>query len=156
MGLRDRIGIDIGRRAKLEDGIEWARAHPGCRAIAVEPDPARRETIRRNAAALGVPSLRVVAGRAPEGLSGLPAPDAVFIGGGLTRDGVLDACLAALRPGGRLVANAVTVESEAVLAAAHAKLGGDLTRLAVSRAGPVGGFTGWRPLMPVTIWAVAR
>jgi len=135
-------------------GIEWLRGHPACRAIAVESRPGRAETITRNAAALGVPALRVVTGAAPDALAGLPTPDTIFIGGGLTRDGVLDACLAALRPGGRLVANAVTVESEAVLAAAHAKLGGELVRLAVQRAAPVGGFTGWRPAMPVTIWSV--
>jgi precorrin-6Y C5,15-methyltransferase (decarboxylating) len=137
-------------------GIEWMRAHPACRAIAVEPDPARAATVRANAARLGVPALRVVEGRAPEALTGLPGPDTIFIGGGVTRDGVLDACLAALRPGGRLVANAVTVESEAVLAAGYAKLGGELTRVAVSRGAPVGGFTGWRTMMPVTIWAVQR
>jgi precorrin-6B C5,15-methyltransferase / cobalt-precorrin-6B C5,C15-methyltransferase len=135
-------------------GIEWMRSHPSCRAIAVEPDPARGATIRANAGRLGVPALRLVAGRAPEALTGLPAPDRIFVGGGVTRDGVLDACLAALRPGGHLVANAVTVESEAVLAAGHAKWGGELTRIAVSRGAPVGGFTGWRPMMPVTIWTV--
>jgi precorrin-6Y C5,15-methyltransferase (decarboxylating) len=135
-------------------GIEWLRSHPACRAIAIESHPGRATTITANAAALGVPALRVVVGRAPEALDGLPAPDTIFIGGGVTRDGVLDACLAALRPGGRLVANAVTVESEAMLAAAHAKLGGDLVRLAVQRAAPVGGFTGWRAMMPVTIWSV--
>jgi precorrin-6Y C5,15-methyltransferase (decarboxylating) len=135
-------------------GIEWLRSHPACRAIAVESHPDRAATITANAATLGVPALRVVTGRAPEALAGLPAPDTIFIGGGVTRDGVLDACLAALRPGGRLVANAVTVESEAVLAAAHAKLGGELVRLAVQRAAPIGGFTGWRAMMPVTIWSV--
>jgi len=137
-------------------GIEWMRSHPSCRAIAVEPSSERVATIRANAAALGVPGLRVVQGTAPEALDGLPAPDTIFIGGGVTRDGVLDACLAALRPGGRLVANAVTLESEAVLAAAYAKLGGELTRVAVNRASPVGGFTGWRAMMPVTIWSVTR
>ncbi|MEU4243777.1 precorrin-6y C5,15-methyltransferase (decarboxylating) subunit CbiE [Actinoplanes sp. NPDC026619] len=135
-------------------GIEWMRSHPSCRAITIEPDPARCATIRANAHTLGVPSLHVVEGRAPAALAGLPTPGTVFIGGGLTRDGVLDACLAALGPGGRLVANAVTVESEAVVAAAHAKLGGELTRLSVSRGSPVGGFTGWRTMMPVTIWSV--
>ena len=123
-------------------GIEWMRGHPSCRAIAVESSAERVATIRANAATLGVPDLRVVHGSAPEALDGLPAPDSIFIGGGVTRDGVLDACLAALRPGGRLVANAVTLESEAVLAAAYAKLGGELTRVAVNRASPVGGFTG--------------
>ncbi|GAA2605795.1 precorrin-6y C5,15-methyltransferase (decarboxylating) subunit CbiE [Paractinoplanes durhamensis] len=135
-------------------GIEWMRSHPDCRAVTVESDPARCATIRANARSLGVPSLRVVEGRAPAALAGLPTPDTIFIGGGLTRDGVLDAGLAALPPGGRLVANAVTVESEAAVAAAHAKHGGELVRLSVSRGSPVGGFTGWRTMMPVTIWSV--
>jgi precorrin-6Y C5,15-methyltransferase (decarboxylating) len=86
----------------------------------------------------------------------LPAPDVVFLGGGLTSPGVLDACWAALRPGGRLVANAVTLEAEAVLAAEYARRGGALTRVAVSRSAPVGGFTGWRPAMPVTIWSTTK
>ncbi|MBU2662523.1 precorrin-6y C5,15-methyltransferase (decarboxylating) subunit CbiE [Actinoplanes bogorensis] len=137
-------------------GIEWMRSHPDCRAYAVESSPARVTTIRTNALYLGVPGLEVVTGPAPDALTGLPTPDAVFIGGGLTREGVLEACLAALRPGGRLVANAVTLESEATLAAAYAELGGELTRLSVSRGSPVGGFTGWRPMMPVTIWSVTR
>ena len=136
--------------------IEWMRTHRECRAVAVESAPERVGRIVRNAAALGVPKLRVVQGRAPGALAGLPAPDAVFIGGGVTRDGVVDAMLAALPAGGRLVANAVTLESEAVLASWYAKLGGDLTRLAVQRAAPVGGFTGWRAMMPVTIWSVTK
>ncbi|MFC4068170.1 precorrin-6y C5,15-methyltransferase (decarboxylating) subunit CbiE [Actinoplanes subglobosus] len=135
-------------------GIEWMRSHPSCRAIAVESSAGRIATITANAAALGVPGLRTVHGRAPDALDGLPRPDTIFIGGGLTRDGVLDRCLAELRPGGRLVANAVTVESEAVVAAAYAKLGGELTRITVQRGSPVGGFTGWRSFMPVTIWSV--
>jgi precorrin-6Y C5,15-methyltransferase (decarboxylating) len=137
-------------------GIEWMRSHPSCQAVAVESSLARCATIRTNAASLGVPALRVVEGRVPEALAGLPTPDAVFIGGGLTGDGVLDACLAALRPGGRLVANAVTVESEAAVAAGYTSLGGELTRLTVSRGSPVGGFTGWRTMMPVTIWSVTK
>jgi precorrin-6B C5,15-methyltransferase / cobalt-precorrin-6B C5,C15-methyltransferase len=137
-------------------GIEWLRAHPAGQAVAIEPDATRAATISANAAALGVPHLRIVHGRAPEALDGLPAPDAIFIGGGVTRDGVLEKCLGQLRPGGRLVANAVTVESEAVLAGAYARLGGELTRLTVQRGSPVGGFTGWRSFMPVTIWTVTR
>ncbi|SNY50009.1 precorrin-6y C5,15-methyltransferase (decarboxylating) subunit CbiE [Paractinoplanes atraurantiacus] len=137
-------------------GIEWMRSHPSCRAIAVESHDSRAATIETNAAALGVPGLQVVCGSAPGALEGLPTPDTIFIGGGLTRDGVLEACLAALRPGGRLVANAVTVESEAFLAAAYAKHGGEMTRVAINRASPVGGFTGWRAMMPVTIWSVTR
>ncbi|MBP2368074.1 precorrin-6y C5,15-methyltransferase (decarboxylating) subunit CbiE [Pseudonocardia parietis] len=133
-------------------GIEWMRAHRGCTAIAVESRPERAERITANAAALGVPGLRVVIGRAPGSLAGLPEPDVIFVGGGLTRDGVLDGCLAALKSGGRLVANAVTVQSEALLAAAHAEHGGELVRVQVARAEPVGGFHGWRAAMPVTIW----
>ncbi|RFU22252.1 precorrin-6y C5,15-methyltransferase (decarboxylating) subunit CbiE [Geodermatophilus marinus] len=137
-------------------GIEWMRAHPTSRAIAVEASAERAERIARNAARLGVPYLRVVHGHAPEVLTRLPAPDAVFIGGGLTTPLLLDACWEVLPPGGRLAANAVTVESEAVLAAWHARIGGELVRLAVHRAEPVGGFTGWKPAMPVTIWSVAK
>ena len=136
--------------------LEWLRAHPTCRAVAVEPDPARAARIAANADALGVPGVRVVEGRAPDALDGLPTPDAIFIGGGVTADDVLPRCWEALPAGGRLVANAVTVESEGVLGAARARLGGELTRLSVARAAPVGGFTGWRPAMPVTIWSVAK
>jgi precorrin-6Y C5,15-methyltransferase (decarboxylating) len=137
-------------------GIEWMRAHPACRAVAVEASAERAGRIGRNAVSLGVPSLRVVQGRAPEVLSGLPEPDAVFIGGGLTTPGLLEACWAALPVGGRLVANAVTVESEAVLADWFARVGGDLVRIGLQRAEPVGRFTGWKPAMPVTIWSVLK
>jgi precorrin-6Y C5,15-methyltransferase (decarboxylating) len=137
-------------------GIEWMRVHPSCRAVSVESSPERARRIVENAARLGVPGLQVVEGRAPAALSGLPAPDAVFVGGGLTSDGLLETCWAALRPGGRLGANAVTVEGEAVLAAWRARVGGELVRLAVQRAEPVGGYTGWKPAMPVTIWSVMK
>jgi precorrin-6Y C5,15-methyltransferase (decarboxylating) len=136
--------------------IEWMRSHRACRAVAIESSPERAARIAVNAEALGVPALRLVEGRAPDALAGLPTPAAVFIGGGVTRDGVVEACLSALPSGGRLVANAVTLESEAVLAALYAKLGGELTRIAVNRASPVGGFTGWRAMMPVTIWAMVK
>ncbi|MBO0656280.1 precorrin-6y C5,15-methyltransferase (decarboxylating) subunit CbiE [Streptomyces triculaminicus] len=137
-------------------GIEWMRAHPSCRAVTVERDPVRAGRIARNADALGVPALRVVTGAAPAALAGLPAPDAVFIGGGLTAPGLLEACWDGLRPGGRLVANTVTLESEALLTDWYRRHGGDLTRLAVAHAVPVGGFTGWRQAMPVTQWSVAK
>ncbi|MFD0379475.1 precorrin-6y C5,15-methyltransferase (decarboxylating) subunit CbiE [Streptomyces sp. NPDC127112] len=137
-------------------GIEWMRTHPSCRAVAVERVPERAGRITRNAAALGVPGLRVVVGAAPAALEGLPTPDAVFIGGGLTAPGLLDAAWAALAPGGRLVVNTVTLESEAVLAGQHRRLGGELVKLAVSHAVPVGGFTGWRQAMPVTQWSVTK
>ncbi|MCL9797965.1 precorrin-6Y C5,15-methyltransferase (decarboxylating) subunit CbiT, partial [Frankia sp. AgKG'84/4] len=134
--------------------VEWLRTHPACRAIAIEPRADRAERIGRNAAALGVPSLRVVLGSAPAALAGLPTPDAIFVGGGVSGAGVLDACFAALRGQGRLVVNAVTLESEAVLADWYARRGGELVRLSVSRASAVGRFTGWRPAMPVTQWTV--
>ncbi|MEV6380203.1 precorrin-6y C5,15-methyltransferase (decarboxylating) subunit CbiE [Streptomyces sp. NPDC051773] len=136
--------------------IEWMRTHPSCRAVTVERDPVRAARITRNADRLGVPGLRVVTGAAPAALAELPRPDAVFIGGGLTATGLLDACWAALPPGGRLVANTVTLESEALLAEAHRHHGGELVRLAVAQAVPVGGFTGWRQAMPVTQWAARR
>ncbi|MFI5759105.1 precorrin-6y C5,15-methyltransferase (decarboxylating) subunit CbiE [Streptomyces sp. NPDC051569] len=136
--------------------VEWMRTHHACRAVSVERDPVRAERIGRNARTLGVPGLRVVTGAAPGVLAGLPVPDAVFIGGGLTAPGLLEACWAALPVGGRLVANTVTLESEALLAEWYRRFGGDLVRLAVAHAVPVGGFTGWRQAMPVTQWAVTK
>lgn len=137
-------------------GVEWLRTHPSCRAYAVERDPERAARIERNAARLGVPGLRVVTGAAPDALAELPPPDAVFIGGGLTAPGLLDACWAALPAGGRLVANTVTLESEALLTTWYRRHGGDLTKLSVAQAVPVGGFTGWRQAMPVTQWSVIK
>jgi precorrin-6Y C5,15-methyltransferase (decarboxylating) len=130
--------------------IEWMLAHPSLRATAIEARSDRAARIGRNAAALGVPGLELIEGQAPEALAGLATPDAIFIGGGASAPGVLDAAIAALRPGGRLVANAVTLETEALLIARHRALGGELIRIAVSRAEAVGGKTGWRPAMPVT------
>jgi precorrin-6B C5,15-methyltransferase / cobalt-precorrin-6B C5,C15-methyltransferase len=146
---------DIGAGAG-SIAIEWMRAHSSCWAVALESHPDRAQRISLNASALGVPTLEVVHGEAPEALADLPAPDTIFIGGGLTRPGVLEACWAALPPWGRLVANGVTVESEAALVAARQQFGGILTRVQVSRAEPVGGFLGWKPGMPVTIWAADR
>ncbi|ANH40242.1 Precorrin-6Y C(5,15)-methyltransferase [decarboxylating] [Nocardioides dokdonensis FR1436] len=134
-------------------GIEWMRAHPGCRTIAIEADAERAERVARNAARLGVPALSVTTGRAPEVLDDLAAPDAVFVGGGATAPGLLDLCRERLRPGGRLVAHGVTVESEQLLAAAYAVHGGELTRTSVEHAAPLGSFTGWTPARAVTQWA---
>jgi precorrin-6Y C5,15-methyltransferase (decarboxylating) len=130
--------------------IEWMRSHPRCRALAVERSKDRIALIAGNAAALGAPGLDIVEGEAPAALEGLEAPAAVFIGGGLRAEGNLEACWDALAPGGRLVANAVTVEGEQVLARRRGELGGELVRIAVSRAGAVGPHTAWRPFMPVT------
>jgi precorrin-6Y C5,15-methyltransferase (decarboxylating) len=137
-------------------GIEWMRTHPASRAIAIEPRADRRERIARNAAALGVPGLVVVAGTAPAALAGLPRPDAVFIGGGVTAEGVVHACWDALDAGGRLVANAVTIEGEVALAGWHGRLGGSLTRISVQRAEPLGSFTAWRPALPVVQWSAGK
>jgi len=136
--------------------IEWLRADPLNRAVAIEPKPDRRALIAGNAERLGTPGLRIVDGTAPAALAGLEAPDAVFVGGGASVPGVIEACWAALRPGGRLVANTVTLESEAVLLAKHAELGGELVRISVERAEPVGPYHGWRPLMPVTQWRLGK
>jgi precorrin-6Y C5,15-methyltransferase (decarboxylating) len=135
-------------------GIEWMRVHPTCTATAVEGNPERALRIGRNAARLGVPGLEVVTGRAPEALDGIDPPDAVFIGGGATAPGVLDACLAALAPGGRLVVHGVTLETEQLLVRAFGEYGGELTRIAVETAAPVGSFTGWTPARTVTQWAL--
>jgi precorrin-6Y C5,15-methyltransferase (decarboxylating) len=133
-------------------GIEWMLSDPSMRAIAVEQAPDRAERIARNALAFGVPGLEVVVGTAPEALAALPEPDAVFIGGGGSEAGVLTAAISALRNGGRLVANAVTLEMEAKLIAIHGELGGSLRRIDIGQAVPLGNMTGWRPAMPVTQW----
>lgn len=137
-------------------GIEWMRAHPACRAIAVEANEGRQAHIRHNRDALGVPGLQLVAGHAPEALAGLPAPDAIFIGGSVTVPGVLDNCWAALKPGGRLLANAVTIQSEAALVAFRERQGGELLRLNVAQAQPLGGFDTWRAALPITLLAVRK
>ena len=137
-------------------GIEWMRTHPSCRTIAVEANTARADRIERNAARLGVPGLEVVRGRAPEALKGCPRPDAVFIGGGGTAPGLVESCWDALAPGGRLVAHAVTVETERVLLDCYAELGGEMTRFHVERADSIGGFTGWAPARAVVQWAVVK
>jgi len=134
-------------------GIEWLRAHPTCRAVAVERDPDRVARIIGNATRLGVPGLQVVTGVAPDCLADLPRPDAVFVGGGATSPGLLDRCLAALAPGGRLVAHGVTLETEALLVQMHAEHGGELTRISVEHVEPIGSFSGWTPARAVTQWA---
>jgi precorrin-6Y C5,15-methyltransferase (decarboxylating) len=149
--LRGQLLWDIGAGSGSV-AVEWMLAHPSLRAAAIEARADRAARIRRNAAAFGVPELEVVEGRAPEALTQLAAPDAVFIGGGASEPGVLDTAIAALKPGGRFVANAVALETEAELMARQASLGGTLARIAISRADSVGGKTGWRPAMPVMQW----
>ncbi|MCW3015163.1 MAG: cbiE [Solirubrobacterales bacterium] len=136
--------------------VEWLRAERTARAIAIEPREERAGRIAGNALALGVPELEVVLGRAPDALHDLPAPDAVFVGGGITTLGLLDGCWAALKPGGRLVANTVTLEGEQVVVAAQKAHGGTLTRIDIAHADRVGSFTGWRPQLTVVQWSVTK
>ena len=144
------IGLGCGSVA-----VEWMRAARGAQAIGVEPKPARIAMARRNATTLGAPRLRVIEGKAPDALANLPAPDAVFIGGGLSHE-TFEVAWQALRPGGSLVANAVTLEREALLIELHALHGGELVRHAVAHAEPVGPWRGWRAAMTVTQWSAAR
>ncbi|MBV9384936.1 MAG: precorrin-6y C5,15-methyltransferase (decarboxylating) subunit CbiE [Chroococcidiopsidaceae cyanobacterium CP_BM_ER_R8_30] len=136
--------------------IEWMRSDRRCQAIAIEQHPTRLQYIANNATALGVPHLKIVAGEAPGALEGLPEPDTIFIGGGLTAPNLLEVCWRLLRPGGRLIANAVTVEGEHLLFQCQGKLGGNLTRLAIQRAEPVGKFLGWKAMAPVTQWTIVK
>ncbi|CAN2969840.1 Precorrin-6Y C(5,15)-methyltransferase (decarboxylating) [Pseudomonas sp. PM2] len=137
-------------------GIEWMRTHPSCRALAIEADTGRQGLIEHNRDTLGVPGLQLVRGKAPEALTGLETPDAIFIGGGVTRAGVLDTCWQQLRPGGRLVANAVTLQSEMTLMNWRAQHGGELTRIHVAQAQPLGEFDTWRQALPITLLEVIK
>ncbi len=149
-GLLWDIGLGCGSVA-----IEWMRAARDARAIGIEPREDRRALAAANALTLGTPDLRIIEGAAPEAISGLDAPDAVFIGGGLS-EAVFDTCWQLLKPFGRLVANAVTLESEAVLLRLAEAHGGELVRLSVDRAAEIGSMHGWKPLMPVLQWSLAK
>jgi precorrin-6Y C5,15-methyltransferase (decarboxylating) len=136
--------------------IEWLRAEVTARAIAVEARPDRAERIAANARWLGVPGLEVRLGRAPESLTGLAEPDAVFLGGGLTQAGLIERLWNELRAGGRMVANAATLEGERALLEARASYGGELVRVEIGHAEPVGSFTGWRARLPIVQWAAGK
>ncbi|MDC1381094.1 precorrin-6y C5,15-methyltransferase (decarboxylating) subunit CbiE [Octadecabacter sp.] len=154
MPMRGALLWDIGTGCGSV-AIEWMRAARYARAIGIEPRADRRAMAAQNALALGAPKLELIDGTVPDALANLDAPDAVFIGGGLSRE-TFDAAFAALRPLGRLVANAVTLESEAELIALHKLHGGDLVKIQTHRAEPVGRLTGWRPSMPVTQWSLIK
>ncbi len=154
MPMRGALLWDIGCGCGSV-AIEWMRAARYARAIGFEPKADRRTLAAANAAALGTPRLELVAGTAPDCLEGHPAPDAVFIGGGLS-DSVFETAWSALKPLGRLVSNAVTLESEAQLIALQKDHGGDLVKLQVNRADDIGPYRGWRPLMPVTQWSLIK
>ncbi|MBE9030214.1 precorrin-6y C5,15-methyltransferase (decarboxylating) subunit CbiE [filamentous cyanobacterium LEGE 11480] len=136
--------------------IEWMRHHHRCQAITIESHPERLRTIAHNAANLGVPNLQIIDGRAPAALQNRPTPDAIFIGGGLTVEGVFETCWATLKPGGRLVANGFTVQTEQRLFELQQIYGGELNRIAIQRAQPIGKFLGWKSLAPVTQWCVTK
>lgn len=137
-------------------GIEWMRAHPSCRALAIEADEGRQAFIEFNRDQLGVPGLQLIRGKAPQALADLERPDAIFIGGGVTGDGVLPLCWERLRPGGRLVANAVTLQSELALAHFREQHGGELTRIHVAQAQALGSFDTWRQALPITLLEVVK
>ncbi|MGJ5018917.1 precorrin-6y C5,15-methyltransferase (decarboxylating) subunit CbiE [Bradyrhizobium oligotrophicum] len=145
------VGLGSGAVA-----IEWLLRHGSLRAIGIEARQDRADRAMRNALALGTPELKVVMGRAPAVLADLEAPDAVFIGGGISEMGVFEAVWSRLKPGGRLVANVVSLEGEARLSALFGQHGGELIRIAVSRIEPVGRMHGWRQAMPITQWRVTK
>ena len=147
------VGLGAGSVA-----IEWLLCHPSLKAIGIEAEPARAERAARNAAVLGTPDLQIVQRRAPEAFAGLPAPDAIFLGGGLSNPNMLDAVWAALKPGGRLVANAVSLQSEARLIDCFQRHGGELVRLDVSKAGKAGtgGVFVWRAAAPIVQWRARK
>jgi precorrin-6Y C5,15-methyltransferase (decarboxylating) len=154
MPMRGALLWDIGTGCGSV-AVEWMRAARYTRAIGIEPRADRRAMAAANALALGVPRLELIDGMVPEALDGLEAPDAVFIGGGLSEE-TFAAAWSALKPLGRLVANAVTLDSEAKLIELHNRHGGELTKIAVSRAAALGPHVGWRPMMPVTQWSLVK
>ena len=149
-GLLWDVGTGCGSVA-----VEWLRAARYSKAIGIEPRADRRTMAAENALALGVPALQLIDGSVPEALQGLEAPDAIFIGGGLSVES-FEACWQALRPLGRLVANAVTIESQAILAALHRQYGGDMVQISVSRAESLGLMSGWKPMRPVVQWSLIK
>ncbi len=136
--------------------IEWLLCDPANRAIAIEARADRASRIARNVLSLGVPHLKIITGTAPEAFATLPQPQAIFVGGGASDTHLLDAAFAALPSGGRLVVNAVTLETEAELISRFKTQGGNLVRLEIARAEPLGSFHGWRPALPVTQWSVTK
>lgn len=136
--------------------IEFMLADEKNLAIAIEQDAVRAARIGRNALALGTPGLRVVEGKAPEILRDLPSPQKIFVGGGATAPGLIDAALDALSPGGLLVVNGVTLETQSLLAARHGALGGELIEARIARAEKLGQFFAFRPALPIVQWTYAR
>lgn len=135
--------------------IEWLLSHPTTQATTVEIDPIRAERIAENAANLGVDRLTVITGAAPAALEDLPIPDVVFIGGGISQD-MLETVWDQMPQGARLVANAVTLEAEVLLATWQAENGGDLLRIELAHANPLGRKRGWKSSYPIVQWSVTK
>jgi len=161
MPIVDQVLWDVGAGCGSV-AIEWMRSHPRCSAIAIEKSKTRLKMIEQNAINLGVPLLKIIPGTLTQVVENLPLPDAIFVGGGLSNsnqhgsNSLLDICWKLLKPGGRLVAHAVTFETEQQLLSWHKINGGDLTRLSISRADSIGKFNGWKPLRPVTQYSVTK
>lgn len=161
MPVVDQVLWDVGAGCGSV-AIEWMRCNPRCKAVAIEKSESRLKMIQQNAFQLGVPMLDIVPGNAPEVLVDLPAPDAIFIGGGLSGGNMLETCWNALNPGGRLVANAVTLEGEQKLVqwqkvnAEKNGASGDLARLAVSHVETIGKFQSWKEVRSVTQLTVIK
>jgi precorrin-6B C5,15-methyltransferase / cobalt-precorrin-6B C5,C15-methyltransferase len=136
--------------------IEWMLADPANRGVAIEARHDRAERIARNALNFGAPGLSDVTGEAPKVFIDLAKPDAIFIGGGASAPGVIDGALDALTVGGRLVVNAVTLETQAACVDWRARWGGELTQIAVAHAEPVGRYSGWRAAMPIVQWRFVK
>jgi precorrin-6B C5,15-methyltransferase / cobalt-precorrin-6B C5,C15-methyltransferase len=136
--------------------IEWMLADPANHAVAIEARHDRAARVARNALTFGVPHLSVVTGAAPQAFADLPPPDAIFIGGGASAPGMIEHAIDALAPGGRLVVNAVTLETQAALVERRARHGGELMQIAVAHAQPLGRFSGWRAAMPVVQWRFVK
>lgn len=154
MPMPDALLWDVGAGCGSV-AIEWMRAVRGAKAIGIEMRADRREMAQQNARALGGLDLQLIAGKAPEALAGLGAPDAIFIGGGLS-EGVFEFCLDALGVHGRLVCNAITLSSEIILMNMHEKYGGSLTKLQIAQVYPVGSKRGWKTAMPVTQYSLVK
>jgi precorrin-6Y C5,15-methyltransferase (decarboxylating) len=136
--------------------IEWMLADPANGAVAIELRHDRAHRIARNALTFGAPSLSIVTGEAPHVFADLARPDAIFIGGGASAPGIMDRAYDALPAGGRLVVNAVTLETQAACVDWRARWGGELTQIAIAHAEPVGRYSTWRAAMPIVQWRLIK